>query len=97
MEGQLNLEQEIQWKTSGPFSIEKDEYYLGKKMFLQVNQIPIDVSEEIIFLRPSLDESKKIKGMEEIPAELIYKKAKHLGIKFNGKNKQSFNLYFEPK
>jgi len=55
-------------------------------MFLQVNQIPIDVSEEIIFLRPSLDESKKIKGMEEIPAELIYKKAKHLGIKFNGEN-----------
>ena len=35
--------------------------------------------------------------MEEIPAELIYKKAKHLGIKFNGENKQSFNLYFEPK
>jgi len=33
---EFNLEQEIQWETSGPFSIEKDESYLGEKNFLQL-------------------------------------------------------------
>jgi hypothetical protein len=44
---------ETQWRESGPFSIEKYEYYLGEKIFLTVNEIPRDVSGEIIIFRPT--------------------------------------------
>jgi hypothetical protein len=92
---EFNAEKEIQWKTSGPFSIQKDEYYLGEKIFLQVNNIPTDVRGEIIFFRPTTDESYE--NVEEISSKITSKKVKYLGIKFDGENKQNFNRYFEPK
>ena len=95
---QFNSEKEIQWRTSGPFAIEKYEYYLGEKIFIQVNKIPKDVSGEIIFFRPAPDGiNKNPKEFEGIPKELISKKIKYLEIKFNGENKQNFNRFFEPK
>ncbi len=102
----FNLEQEIieeeiieavQWRTSGPFQIEKDEYYLGEKIFINVNYIPKEVSGEIIFFRPAADGINKYpKEFEGISTELISTKVKYLGIEFDGKNKQSFNRFFEP-
>ena len=98
----FNSEKEMEgipWReASGPFQIEKYEYYLGEKIFLNAIDIPIDQKGEIIFFRPELDRSnKKIKEIEGIPEELISKKIKYIGIEFNGENKQSFNKFFEPR
>ena len=100
----VNPEQEIieeeietQWRESGPFSIEKYEYYLGEKIFLTVNEIPRDMSGEVIFFRPtSTPDVEKFEGLEEISEDKITTKTKYLAIKFNGENKQNFNRYFEP-
>jgi hypothetical protein len=98
----FNSEKEMEgipWRAaSGPFQIEKYEYYLGEKIFFNAIDIPIDQKGEIIFFRPELDRSnKKIKEIEGIPEELISKKIKYIGIEFNGENKQSFNKFFEPR
>ena len=86
------------WITSGPFSIEKQEYYLGEKIFINGRNIPIGVEGEIIFLRPTTtDNIKTIEDLEGISEDLISKKTKYLGIVFNGNNKQNFNKYFEPR
>ena len=99
---EFNSEKEMEgipWRAvSGPFQIEKYEYYLGEKIFFNAIDIPIDQKGEIIFFRPELDRSnKKIKEIEGIPEELISKKIKYIGIEFNGENKQSFNKFFEPR
>ena len=89
----------VPWReASGPFQIEKYEYYLGEKIFFNAVNIPANEKGEIVFFRPELDRSnKKIKEIEGIPAELISKKIKYIGIEFNGENKQSFNRFFEPR
>ena len=88
---------ETQWRESGPFSIEKYEYYLGEKIFLTVNEIPRDMSGEVIFFRPtSTPDVEKFEGLEEISEDKITTKTKYLAIKFSGENKQNFNRYFEP-
>jgi len=99
---EFNAEKEregVPWReASGPFQIEKYEYYLGEKIFFNAVNIPTDEKGEIVFFRPELDRSnKKIKEIEGIPAELISKKIKYIGIEFNGENKQSFNKFFEPR
>ena len=99
---ELNSEKEregVPWReASGPFQIEKYEYYLGEKIFFNAVNIPTDAVGEIIFLRPELDKSnQKIKELEGIPEELISKKVKYIGIEFNGENKQNFNRFFEPR
>jgi len=96
---EFNSEKEregVPWReASGPFQIEKYEYYLGEKIFFNAVNIPADEKGEIVFLRPELDKiNKKIEG---IPAELISKKTKYIGIEFNGENKKSFNKFFEPR
>ena len=97
---EFNSEREgAPWRAaSGPFQIEKYEYYLGEKIFLNAVNIPTDAKGEIIFLRPELDKSDKhIRELEGIPEELISKKVKYIGIKFNGETKQNFNQFFEPR
>ena len=97
---EFNSEKEgVPWReASGPFQIEKYEYYLGEKIFLNAVNIPVDEKGEIIFFRPSSDGINKYpKEFEEIPRELISNKKKYMGIKFDGENKQSFNKYFEPR
>ena len=89
----------VPWREgSGPFQIEKYEYYLGEKIFLNGVDIPGDASGEIIFFRPAADGVNKYpKEFEGIPKELITEKIKYLAIKFDGKDKQNFNYYFEPR
>ena len=100
----VNPEQEIieeeietQWRESGPFSIEKYEYYLGEKIFLTVNEIPKDVSGEVIVFRPTSTQNvEEFEELDGISKDEITTKTKCLGIKFSGENKQNFNRYFEP-
>ena len=89
----------VPWREgSGPFQIEKYEYYLGEKIFMNAVDIPADASGEIIFFRPAADGVNKVpKEYEGIPGELISAKIKYMAIKFDGENKQSFNKYFEPR
>jgi hypothetical protein len=99
---EFNAEKEregMPWREgSGPFQIEKYEYYLGEKIFLNGVNIPADASGEIILFRPAPDGVDKLpKEYEGISGELISQKVKYIGIKFDGENKQNFNYYFEPR
>jgi hypothetical protein len=97
---EFNSEREgVPWRAaSGPFQIEKYEYYLGEKIFLNAVNIPADESGEIIFFRPAADRVNEYpKEYEGIPGKLIAKKIKYMEIKFDGENKQNFNKYFEPR
>ncbi len=98
---EFNSEKEmegIQWRTSGPFQIEKYEYYLGEKIFINAIGIPRDVSGEVIFFRPSTTSNiDNMKEFEGVSKELISAKIKYLSIVFDGNNKQNFNQYFEPR
>ena len=85
---------EVQWRHSGPFAIEKYEYYLGEKIFLTVQNIPKDVSGEAVFFRsviiPNVLES------DGISRDMNAGK-KYIEIEFDGAKKQDFNRYFEPR
>jgi hypothetical protein len=99
---EFNSEKEregVPWREgSGPFQIEKYEYYLGEKIFINVVDITADESGEIIFFRPAADGVNKFpKEYEGIPGELISTKVKYMAIQFDGKEKQNFNKYFEPR
>jgi len=99
---EFNAEKEregVPWREgSGPFQIEKYEYYLGEKIFMNAVDIPADEKGEIIFFRPAADGVNKIpKEYEGISGELISAKVKYMAIQFDGKEKQNFNKYFEPK
>jgi hypothetical protein len=86
------------WRAaSGPFQIEKYEYYLGEKIFFNAINIPATANGEIIFFRPASDGINKYpKEFEGVSPELISKKIKYLSIEFDGENKQNFNKFFEP-
>ena len=99
---EFNAEKEregVPWREgSGPFQIEKYEYYLGEKIFINAVGITADESGEIILFRPAADGVNKFpKEYEGIPGELISAKVKYMAIQFDGKEKQNFNKYFEPK
>ena len=99
---EFNAEKEregVPWREgSGPFQIEKYEYYLGEKIFINAVNIPADASGEMIFFRPAADGVNEFpKEYEGISGELISAKVKYMAIQFDGENKQSFNKYFEPR
>ena len=99
---EFNSEKEkegVPWRAaSGPFQIEKYEYYLGEKIFFNAVDIPVNSSGEIIFFRPAVDGINKYpKEFEGVTTELISKKVKYLGIEFNGEKKTNFNKFFEPR
>ena len=99
---EFNAEKEkegVLWREgSGPFQIEKYEYYLGEKIFINAVNIPVDEKGEIIFFRPAPDGINKYpKEYEGISTELISTKVKYIAIPFDGKEKQNFNNYFEPR
>ncbi len=72
---------EEKWVKSGPFSIDKSEYNLGDKIFIVVNDLKEEDKGKVIFFRPLNNTSW----------------SNYITMDFDGKNKQQFNLYFEPK
>jgi len=79
LERQNQLEKEG-WQRSGPFHIDKNEYFLGEKIFLNIQNIKSDDKGEIMFLRPANDTHRAL----------------YLSIPFDGMKKSSFNYYFQP-
>jgi len=97
---EFNAEREgAPWRAaSGPFQIEKYEYYLGEKIFFNAVNVPVGVNGEIIFFKPAKDGINKYpKQLDGVPPETISKKVKYLEIKYDGKSKQNFNQFFEPR
>ena len=75
------VEQELEWTYSGPFGIDKIEYNLGEKIFIDVINIPIKDKGTLIVYRP-LNTTHDIK---------------YLTIDFDGSKKNNFSHYFEPR
>ena len=72
---------EEQWIESGPFSIDKAQYNVGEKIFLNTDGLKFDDKGTVEFLRPINDTHHKT----------------YIKIPFNGIDKQQFNYYFEPR
>ena len=70
-----------QWQKSGPFEIDKDEYNLGEKIFLSVQNINANDKGEVKFMRPLN----------------ITHSVQYIGIPFDGMKKDGFNYYFQPR
>ena len=46
------VQKEREWITSGPFKIDRSEYVLGEKIFVNMDELSLHEKGEIIFLRP---------------------------------------------
>ena len=74
------IEIEEKWIESGPFSIDKNQYNVGEKIFIVVNGLKQEDKGKLIFFQPLNSTSWK-----------SYKT-----IDFDGRGKSQFNLYLEP-
>ena len=72
---------EEKWIASGPFAIDKAQYNVGEKIFLDTDGLKVDEKGTVEFLRPINDTHHKT----------------HIKIPFDGMSKQQFNYYFEPR
>ena len=72
---------ERDWPTSGPFQIDRSEYYIGEKIFIRINDYDPNEKGQIVFLRPLNDTHYSV--FQTIP--------------FDGMNKPAFNFYTEPR
>ena len=72
---------EEKWIGSGPFAIDKAQYNVGEKIFLDTDGLKSDDKGMVEFLRPINDTHHKI----------------YIKIPFDGMNAQQFNYYLEPR
>jgi hypothetical protein len=72
------LEQKI---TSGPFTLDKNEYFVGEKIFITVRDLKQNDKGEMIFFRP-------LNGTSW---------TNYTTMSFDGSAKDKVNLYFEPQ
>ena len=72
---------EEEWIKSGPFSIDKNEYNIGEKIFIVVNDLKEEDKGKVIFFRPLNNTAW----------------SNYITMDFDGTNKPQFNLYFEPQ
>ena len=69
---------EEKWIGSGPFAIDKAQYNIGEKIFLDTDGLKFDDKGTVEFLRP---------------INATHHKA-HITLSFDGMNKQQFNYYW---
>ena len=72
---------EEEWIKSGPFSIDKNQYNIGEKIFIVVNGLKQEDKGKVIFFRPLNNTAW----------------TNYITMDFDGTNKTQFNLYFEPR
>ena len=46
------ISKEREWISSGPFKIDRSEYQLGEKIFVNIEELSMDEKGKVIFLRP---------------------------------------------
>jgi hypothetical protein len=46
------MPREREWITSGPFKIDRSEYLLGEKIFVNIDTLNVDEKGKVVFLRP---------------------------------------------
>jgi len=46
------IPKEREWIASGPFKIDRSEYQLGEKIFVNIDELSMDEKGKVIFLRP---------------------------------------------
>ena len=68
------------WIASGPFKIDKSQYWLGENVFLRADDVPSTEKGQIVFLRP-MNETYYV----------VY-----ATYPFDGADKNKFNQYFTP-
>ena len=73
--------QEVKWRYSGPFGIEKTEYNIGEKIFIDIVDIPKEDKGKAVVYRPLNATHCK----------------EYLSIEFDGSKINNFNRYFEFK
>lgn len=76
-----NPSRDRQWPTSGPFQIDRFDYYLGEKIFINAINLNPNDKGSILIVKPSNETHFKT----------------HFSISFDGKLKNGFNVYVEPK
>ena len=69
-----------EWKTSGPFQIDRNEYAIGEKIFIRIGGLELDDKGQIAVMRPL-----------NVTHYSVY-----LTIPFDGTQKAGFNYYVEP-
>ena len=69
-----------EWRTSGPFQIDRSEYAIGEKVFIRMGGLEIGEKGDIAVMRPLNDTHTKF----------------YLSIPFDEVKNPTFNQYFEP-
>ncbi len=69
-----------EWKTSGPFQIDRSEYALGEKIFIRIGGLDFQEKGQVAVMRPLNDTHYSV----------------YLTIPFDGANKNAFNYYLDP-
>jgi len=46
------IPKEREWITSGPFKIDRSEYLLGEKIFVNIDEVGLDEEGKVVFFRP---------------------------------------------
>jgi hypothetical protein len=69
-----------EWKTSGPFQIDRNEYAIGEKIFIRIGGLELDDKGQIAVMRPL-----------NVTHYSVY-----ITIPFDGAKKSTFNYYVEP-
>jgi len=82
----INLENEYspqprEWKTSGPFQIDRDEYAIGEKIFIRIGGLQIGEKGQIAVMRPLNTTHYTV----------------YMTIPFDEEKKSAFNYYLEPQ
>ena len=69
-----------EWRSSGPFQIDRSEYAIGEKIFIRMGGLQIGEKGDIAVMRPLNDTHTRF----------------YLSIPFDETKNPSFNQYFEP-
>ncbi len=70
-----------EWRTSGPFQIDRSEYAIGEKIFIRIGGLSYQEKGQIAVMRPLNDTHYSV----------------YLTIPFDEERKDSFNYYVEPQ
>ena len=70
-----------EWRTSGPFQIDRSQYALGEKIFIRTGGLDFEEKGEVAVLRPLNDTHYSV----------------YLTIPYDGVNKEAFNYYLNPQ